>query len=162
MTRKGAKMTDSLEVVHMRLCNGDEIIGELSGSSNTEYLIMRPMMVSEVTDDKTHISTIILSKYILFDENQVIPFNRSHVITQTRILDEIKSYYYNSIQYNTKFVEPIVRQELVKVNLIMEGILKQTASMENVVIRRSNRYNEDEEPISQDIKIVVPGSNTVN
>ncbi len=61
------------------------------------------------------------------------------------ILDEIKSYYYNSIEYNARFVEPIVKQELSKVNLIMEGILKQTAAIENVIIRRPNRSNEEEE-----------------
>jgi len=157
-------MPEHQHVTHLRLVNGDEVVGELSGITNTEILIKKPMLVSEVTDERTKMSTIVLSKYVLFDENQDIHFSKSHVITKTHILDEIKVYYYNSIQYNTKFVEPVVKQELSKVNHVMENLLRQ-AAFEPILVRRPSKMSEtyfDDEREDDGGRILVPGSNTLH
>ena len=134
----------SNEVVHLRLINSDEIIGELSGTTNTEILIQKPMLVSEVTDEKTKMSTIVLSKYVLFEDNQVIPFKKLHIVTQTGILDEIKSYYYNSLKYNAKFVEPVVKKELAKVNEVMQTIMDQEHDFESSIVKKPSRLVKSE------------------
>lgn len=149
------------EPIHIRLVNGDELIGELESTSNTEIMLKRPMLVSEVTDEKTKIATIVLSKYILFDDDQVFPFSKTHIVTQTNILDEIKSYYYNSIEYNSKFVEPVIRQELSKVNKVMENILRAASlPLDETIIHRSSKMEEKEG--DDDFRFLHPGSKTVN
>lgn len=151
--KHGSQKMDN-PVVHLRLVNQDEIIGELEGTSNTELFILKPMMVTEVTDSKTQISTIVLSKYVLFDNEKAIHINKNHVITTTGMMDEIKSYYYNSLEYNTRFVEPVVRQELMKVNHVMEKILKQEAA---ALIQRPLKDDQEDT-----LRYVSPGSNTMH
>ena len=147
------------EVVHLRLINSDEIIGELTGTTDDMLLIQKPMLVSEVTDDKTKLSTIVLSKYVLFDENQEIPFKKVHVVTQTHILEEIKSYYYNSLNYNARFVEPVIKKELAKVNNIMKGILDGEV---NKKPETEDEFIESNSAIVEELRFYHPGSNTVN
>jgi hypothetical protein len=131
---------------HYRLCNGDEIIAEFVGETETEIQIKRPMVVSEVTENKSNISTIVLSKYILFDDNKVFSISKNHVITKTNILDEIKKYYYNSLEYNTLFVEPSVLNEISKVNQMMERMIKDAeATSEDKVIHFPSKMSEEDQ-----------------
>lgn len=142
-------------VYHLRLINGDEIIGELTGATEESLLIQKPMLVSEITDDKTRMSTIVLSKYVLFDDNQEIPFKKIHVVTQTHILEEIKNYYYNSIKYNARFVEPVIKRELIKVNGNMQDMLENSGMGEDELIASNSA-------IVEELRFYHPGSNTYN
>lgn len=152
-------MKETPTPIHIRLINSDEIIGEFIGETDTEVQIKRPMMVSEVTDDKTKVSTIVLSKYILFDDNQVFPLSKNHIITKTNILDEIKNYYYNSLEYNNKFIEPTILREITKVNDMMQNMLIEAEmTSEDKVIHFPSKMNEKD----QLDRFLVLSSNTLH
>ena len=114
-------------IVHLRLINGDELIAEIEKTTKNELFLLKPMIVSEITDVTSSQSTIILSKYILFDNDVAISISKNHVITNTSVLKEIESYYRNSIEYNSKFVDPLVENELVKVNQALMSRLQDDA-----------------------------------
>jgi hypothetical protein len=144
-------------VHHIRLLNGDEIIGELVETTNSELLISKPMVVSEKEDPNTNISTIILSKYVLFEDDSAIPFQRNHVVTCTKVLPEIKKYYYNSVEFNNRFSEPVIRKEISRINNLMEGMLK--AKNEAAVLEMAELDEETE-----DIRVITAthSSNTIH
>lgn len=146
-----------MEVRHIRLTNGDEIIGELIETTNNQLMISKPMVVSEREDPNTNISTIILSKYVLFDNDSVIPFNRSHVITCTDVLPEIRKYYYNSVEFNNRFTESIIRREISRINSLMEGMLKMNE-------RASTAMLEEDLEEDPEIKVIITAysSNTIH
>lgn len=148
-------------VKHIRLVNGDELIGELFKLKRDEVLIKKPMVVSEKEDEKTKVSTVVLSKYVLFEEEKAISFRRDHIVTLTDVIDEISSYYYNSLEYNRRFVEPLVHAEITKVNEVMETVLAQHAD----VLLLGNMEPTDDlmDDVKQNVKVVyVPFSNTVH
>jgi|SRR3990170_2774093 len=157
------------QVKHLRLVNGDELIVELSGSTDNTVLVKKPMLVSEVTDSKTKLSTIVLSKYIMFDDTD-ISLSKNHIVTQSNVLDEIRSYYYNSIEYNKLFLEPAIKNELAKVNHIMKNMIRMKSfpgrveenfkeKIEKIIETESND-DEDDDGGKFEIRIMAPSSNT--
>jgi hypothetical protein len=145
-------------VKHIRLINGDEIIGELFKLKKDEVLIKKPMVVSEREDEATKISTVVLSKYVLFEEEKAISFRRDHIITLTDVLDEIRSYYYNSLEYNKRFVEPLVQAEIVKV---MSAVLQQHTN--ELLMGEMEPSDDLVDEVKANVKVVyVPFSNTVH
>jgi hypothetical protein len=148
-------------VKHIRLINGDEIIGELFKLKKDEVLIKKPMVVSEREDEATKISTVVLSKYVLFEEEKAISFRRDHIITLTDVLDEIRSYYYNSLEYNKRFVEPLVQAEIVKVNEVMSAVLQQHTN--ELLMGEMEPSDDLVDEVKANVKVVyVPFSNTVH
>jgi hypothetical protein len=111
------------DIIHLRLVNADEIIGELDYIDEKEIALKKPLVVSEREDPDSKVSTIMLSKYVLFEDNIAIPFSRNHVVTSTNVLDEIKRYYYNSLEFNEKYSEPSIKKEISRINDMMETML---------------------------------------
>lgn len=142
--------------------NCDEIIGEFAGETETDILVKRPMQVSEITDDRTNISTIVLSKYLLFDDNQPMSFKKNHIITHTIVVDEIKDYYYTSVLYNAQFIEPIVKNQLSRANEMMISILRdQAMGSEDVLYNRPSKMMKENKP-DDGIRVLMPSSNTIH
>ena len=150
------------DTIHMRLVNGDEIIAELHEITDNEIRVMKPMVVSEKEDPRSKTGTIILSKYVLFNDEEYVGFQRIHVVTLTDVMEEIKSYYKNSVDYSTKVIEPIVKREIMKVNNMMEQILYPREELEIPVQGLEPRARPVEKP-DDDIRIIyTPSSNTIH
>jgi hypothetical protein len=119
------------------------------------------MVVSEKEDENTKISTVVLSKYVLFEEEKAISFRRDHIVTLTDVIDEIRSYYYNSLEYNRRFVEPLVHAEITKVNAVMETVLAHHA--DELLMGDMEPTDDLIDEVKHRVKVVyVPFSNTVH
>jgi hypothetical protein len=125
-------MIEKGKPIHIRLINSDEIIGELQETTNDNIIIKKPMVVSEITDPKTNHTNVVLSKYVLFDNNEDVTLSRNHIITMTGVLKEIGEFYYNSIEFNAIHLEPKIVSNIASVNQNMRNYLNQ--SVEEVVV----------------------------
>jgi hypothetical protein len=110
-------------IVHVRLINGDEFIAELWKETKTKLQIRRPLTVSEQQDQETGNASIVLSRYLLDNGQDVIDIQKVHVITKTGIIPELETYYINSLQFNEFFIEKNVLENIKKTNSQMGMVL---------------------------------------
>lgn len=110
------------EVIHIRLINQDEIIGQIYTEDDTRVFIRNPLIVEEKIDAKTNQSMVVLSRYILFHDVP-IEFKKTHIVTFSGVLPEIEDYYFNSLEYNRKIIEPKILGEIRRINATMVSYL---------------------------------------
>lgn len=139
--------------VHLRLINADEIIGEYVEDTDREVIVSRPMIVTEIEDPNTKSTNVVLSKYVLFNDDDRLSLKKEHIITMTGVIKEIGEFYYNSMEYNSKFLETKIVDNIANVNKNMKSILDQ--SNESVIV-------EDEEIPTSVRKVYYYASNTIH
>lgn len=113
----------------LRLINGDEIIGILLEEGKKEYVLDTPMLVSEEVDPQTQMAIILLSKFSLFNPEQVVTIKKDQVITSSTVMPEMEEYYLNSLEYNSRVIEPNMITTIKKVNKTIRDYLDDAASV---------------------------------
>ena len=151
------------EVIHLRLINADEIIGELDKVEDEKVYLRRPMIVDVREDPKTRSVNIILTRYVLCDKKASIPFKAEHIVTNTGVLPEISEFYFNSLEYNERFLEPQIIGDIEKVNHSMREFLDEDSEVIAHKILDALDHLQDPKDSKDDLKIVmVPSSNTIH
>jgi hypothetical protein len=121
-------------VIHLRLVNGDEIIGDWIGiDDQNQFRIKHPMAVSE--NIAQGVSQVVLSRYIMFMDWEILPIKPEHIMTYSPVIPEMEAYYQNSVVYNQKVVMNNVMDELKKVNGVMESMLYNKTKADEVALR---------------------------
>lgn len=133
-------MTDNIQ--HLRLVNGEEIIGDILFSDDYQVLVDSPLVIDEKVTDQG--SAIVLSQYIPYALNSVCNIPKRHIIVMNELNPEIKRYYYNSLKFAIKATEKTIK-EIDKINQLMEAAIE-----------------EDELLESLDQSRLVKGSSTIN
>ena len=84
-----------------------------------------PMLLSERTDKTTGQSAMVLSRFLPFaaDTAQVLPIAKDHIISMSRVFDELQQYYWNALDYNERNVQPKIKEEINRVNELMNQSL---------------------------------------
>lgn len=118
------------EVIHIRLINQDEIIGQIFNEDDNRIFIRNPLIVEEKMDSKTNQSMVVLSRYILFHDVP-IEFKKTHIVTFSGVLPEIEDYYFNSLEYNRKIIEPRILGEIRRINETMASYLTEPEEEED-------------------------------
>jgi len=161
-------------VIHLRLVNSDEVLGELEKVENDIIYLKRPMIVDEHEDPRTRNVNIVLTKYILFNTSESIPFKAEHVITKSNVLPEISDFYFNSIEYNEKYLEPTIVKDIQKTNEMIRQLLdfadevevlqRPDLSLNDAIseVLSEDHIEDDEEPKGQIKIIMLPTSNTIH
>ena len=108
-------------IQHIRLINGDEIIGDVISVSEKTITIDNPLHVEERVNDMGYAS-IVLTKYIPFSQYKVCELQKQHVITTTELDPAIQKYYYLSLKIN-KNIEKNMIDDINQVNIKMEQAL---------------------------------------
>jgi hypothetical protein len=154
------------DVIHLRLVNSDEVIGELEKVEDNLVYIKRPMIVDEREDSHSKNVNIVLTKYVLFNSNTSVPFKVEHIITRTNVLPEISTFYFNSIKYNEKFIEPLIVKDIQKTNDMIEEFLNYEeflASEEAQLALNEDVTTIGLKPDEDDVRIIlIPSSNTIH
>jgi hypothetical protein len=101
------------EIRHLRLINGDEVIGKIVNRLEKSILVQNPYMVVETS------TQVMLSKFVPFSENQTIELKNDHIIACTELHEEMVRYYRNSIMLG-KSSSMMALEGLAKVNDAME------------------------------------------
>lgn len=101
MAKKSSRLkhiTFNSRVQHLRLINGDEIIGFVIGESENAITVDHPLVVVRVNDENG--SYTALQRYIPFAKEKIVHFQKMHVIATTDLHPEIEKYYFLSLKLN--------------------------------------------------------------
>lgn len=140
-------------VYHIRLINGDELLSIVSKKTKNEYVLINPLVVDESVNPNTGQSNLLLAKYSLSTKEEM-NIQNSHIVTFTEVHPEISSYYYKSLEYNKKHIEPKKLEEISRVNIVLDTVLGNTIQQDqgNVII-----FKEVDKK-----RLVINSSNTIN
>jgi len=125
-------------VKHFRLINGEEVLAEIFEENKTNIIVKNPMQVIDNS------GSIVLTKFIPFSKDQLLNFDRFHVITISDLHDEMVRYYNNSILISMNATEKSI-----------EGISKVNDMMEDYIHNSSD-------PSDDFFAMIQPSSNTIH
>lgn len=108
---------------HMRLINGDEILCQIGKETDNEIVVKYPLVISEKVEKKTGKSNIVLSKYTL-SKNSNLNLKQTHIVTKTRVHDEVENFYKSSLDYSKNVLEPNQLAEMQDVADMMNEMNK--------------------------------------
>lgn len=122
----------SEDIIHFRLSNGDDIIGETVGETDDLFQVMNPMIIGIVDE------TLVMKDYLTFSELKVCSFVKSNVTSIAKVDTLFIEYYYNAIKYNESIVQPTTRETVRKVNKILDSAL---SSDNKAFVEAAKKYN---------------------
>lgn len=149
-------------ICHIRLINGDEILCEVVKNTAKDVTVRRPMVVSEKTDAKTKASIITMSRYVMFNGDTDTKIQKPHVVTMTTVLNEFQTYYFNSIEYNSRFVEPQVLDQIAYVNEVMESALTDPNETFDEMIKTAIKSTAEEKGQDAIRTVYLPANNSIH
>jgi hypothetical protein len=145
---------EPIEYRYIRLANGDEIIGPILGLTDTHIGLDYPMIIEERTDLNSGRSALVLSKYMLFGDEDIVAISRSQIIALSRPKPEMISYYHISKDYALKTTEPKIMSEVQRVNDIMTQSITESNLLSQSV--------EDMDTDSMELALMKPASKAVH
>lgn len=74
------------------------------------------MIINEAVDDEMQQSAYVLTKYNVFDDTNISTLNKNHIVSISTVIDEMISYYTNSIEFNDRIINPKLKFSLRQVN----------------------------------------------
>jgi hypothetical protein len=108
------------KIQHLRLINGDEIIGVVLNESKTSILVDQPLVVFQQESENG--SFLALRKYIPYSSENIINLQRGHVIATTDLHKDIIKYYFLSLKVS-KYQDDIVLKSIQNTNYMLEQLL---------------------------------------
>lgn len=127
-------MTQNIQ--HIRLINGDEIIGDILDVYENTILISCPLIVSEKRTSTGSTSTI-LTRYLPFSSNDICEISKTHIITITDIHEEMIKFYYHSLRISYEYEEQMIAQ-VKDANIRMEASMMDDVAISNKTSSSSN------------------------
>jgi hypothetical protein len=103
-------------IKHIRLINGEEIIGNVISNTKTKIVVSEPLLVDQNDE------YVILTSYLPFSNPNQCDILKSHIITQSYLHPEMIRYYYYSLKFVNK-KDMVMLQEIHKVNSMMQASL---------------------------------------
>ena len=82
---------DTMDVQHLRLVDGQEIIAYINSVDGAMIITERPMLVHSIQNKG--FDTYFFSKYMPFAELNLVKINSRNVIAATRVRNDIKEKY---------------------------------------------------------------------
>ena len=89
-------MTEEI-IRHFKLSTGDELIAKVIDENEYVIFLSEPLMIEEYFSDDGK-GRVILVPYVPYGDQEYFEFLKSHIITSSNVMDEIKRYYLYSIQ----------------------------------------------------------------
>jgi hypothetical protein len=127
-------MTQNIQ--HIRLINGEEIIGDILDVYIDKVLISSPLLVTARTNSSGKEATI-LTRYLPFTTNDVCEISLNHIITMTDIHEEMKRFYYHSLRVANEYEERMI-SNVKQANMDMESALMDAVAYTNGTSEGSN------------------------
>lgn len=115
-------MTENVQ--HIRLVNGEELVGDIIGIDGDSIIVDTPMVIDERSTQ--YGSSIILTEYSPFSMSSVCHIDSKHIITRNQIHPVMKKYYYLSRKISKESTERILA-DISEVNNTMESILMESS-----------------------------------
>lgn len=106
-------MTD---IYIFKLITGETLIASVINKDKNVYHLENPMIINEAVDDEMQQSAYVLTKYNVFDDTNISTLNKNHIVSISTVIDEMISYYTNSIEFNDRIINPKLKFSLRQVN----------------------------------------------
>lgn len=143
------------QIVYIRLLSGEEVIGLCLGEDPQKDVVVlkAPMLMSEMINPYNQSQAIVLSKFILFGDCEVIPIKNDQVVVMSTVLDEMQDFYNNSVLYTREFAHPYMLDELKQSN----KAIKHAITSEQV-----KRFKETSPELTGGRPVITPSNNTLH
>lgn len=109
-----------MKIQHVRLVNGDELIGDVIIDDHDAIVISHPLLVDEVSNELG--DAMVLNHYIPLSENTACKIKKIHVVTMTDLHPIMQEHYELSLQTTGRLTERILG-EIDRVNQAMKALL---------------------------------------
>jgi hypothetical protein len=126
----------SHNIQHIRLINGDEIIGDVLDIYLDKVLISCPLIVTERMSTTGKPATV-LTKYLPFSSNEVCEISLSHIIVIADIHEEMMKFYFHSLRISNEYEEQMLSQ-VKEANIRMEASMMDDVAINNGTSSSSN------------------------
>lgn len=127
-------MTNEVQIVHLHLAHGGDVIGEPVGETKTIFDVLNPMSIEFIDE------AIVLRDFLPYSEYKVCQINKSAVVSVADVHPDFKEYYYNALKYSRNVIQPSTIDTVKKVNKILHTAL----SKDNLdFAEAAKRYNVD-------------------
>jgi len=88
-----------VQIVHLKLVNGEQLVGQLKKQTKKKTTIIRPLSVRVMVDPDHQSQSIGLFQYSeLANVDLVVQFFNDHIITIIPTSDEISSVYLSTVE----------------------------------------------------------------
>ena len=143
------------KIVYIKLVTGDEVVGDCLGEDDkqTVVIIKHPMVMAEIVNPYTQAVGLTLARYSLCGPGHyVVPFKHEHIVTMTPVVDEMVSFYNNSVTFHKEIADKNVLEELESAS---------AATKSAVMCERKQRDFEDE-IIKHATNIIIPSNTSIH
>ena len=86
------KSLEDLDIQHVKLTDGTEIIGYINSIDKNIIVMERPMLINSFRNTNGY-DTYFFTKYMPFTEINLVKINSTNIIATSTIRDEIKEKY---------------------------------------------------------------------
>ena len=83
---------DDMDVQHIKLSDGNELVGYINSTEGAMIIVERPMMINLIQTVNGH-DTYFFTKYMPFAKSNIIKLNSRNVISASEVRNEIKEKY---------------------------------------------------------------------
>jgi hypothetical protein len=110
-----------MDILHLRLINNDQIAARLLDNNEDSITVEFPLLIETLAVDG--ITGINMSRYMPFDYQQILMLKKDHIVAMTETSEEFAKYYYNTIHYQSLYIQPQTDKSLKKINEKLEQVL---------------------------------------
>lgn len=131
-------------IKHLRLINGDEIIGVVLDENDMFICVDHPLVVCQQQTDAG--AFVVLKKFLPYTKENIINFQRNHVIASADLHQDIINYYYLSL----------------RLSKLSDDITLKTIRNNNMYIEQMLNSRESEVPLKNKVIHMVEGTESIN
>lgn len=108
------------EVVHIRLLNGDELVGQIMDQTKSSLTVRNPLSV-EIHDEEAG-RVVVLVKYSPYAKIPMITLQKKHILTSQAVHEEMVRHYVLSLRLAGR-ADRYTVESLRAINKVMEQAL---------------------------------------
>lgn len=121
-----------MDIVYLRLTNGDEIFARLIGQEGSIIYLDDIMVMETIASDENAIKYLFMSRYIQYSDDNSMALDRTQIVFMKEAREEAKLHYLVSLQYAYEVSD-------AKFN---EGMTDATMHLSKIIERHQNKMEE--------------------
>ena len=82
---------EDIDIQHLKLADGSEIIGYINSIDGNMVLLERPMLLGKIV--REDFETFFFSKFMPFAENNIVKVNLRNIIATCQVTNDVKERY---------------------------------------------------------------------
>jgi hypothetical protein len=114
-----------MEVVYLKLTNGDELFAKCMGEEKGSILLddVMAMEIIATSDDST--KYMFMSRYSPYGNNHSMALEQSKVVFMSEVTDIVRSHYETSLQYANQISDDKFQEGIAEATKYLNFVLEQ-------------------------------------